>query len=56
MAIVYLHLFIYLIMLLFHWVYFTSFFDHYIEQNICFYSFRRNHKEIIYKIAVLNQF
>ena len=24
---------------LFHWVYFTSFFDHYIEQNICFHSF-----------------
>ena len=30
----YLHLFIYVNIMLFHWVYFTSFFDHYIEQNL----------------------
>ena len=30
---------------LFHWIYFTSFFDHYIEQNTC---------EIFYETAVLN--
>ena len=36
----YLHLFNYVNILLFHWGYFTSFCDHYIEQNIFFYSFR----------------
>ena len=30
---------------------FTSFFDHYIKQNICFYSFRSSHWEIFYKLA-----
>ena len=29
-----LHLFIYTNISLFHWVYFTSFFDYYIEQNM----------------------
>ena len=32
----YLHFFIYVNISLFHWVYFTSFFDHYIKPNICF--------------------
>ena len=32
----YLHLLIYVNISLFHWVYFTSFFDHYIKPNICF--------------------
>ena len=44
--------------MLFHWVYFTSFFDHYIEQDSCFYSFRSSHWEIFFKIAatsVVNQ-
>ena len=36
----YLHFSIHVNISLFHWVYFTSFFDHYIAQNICFYSFR----------------
>ena len=40
---------------LFHWMYFTSFFDHYIEQNICFYPLRSSHWEIFYKVTVLNQ-
>ena len=30
----YLHLFIYVDILLFHWVYFTSSFNHYIEKNM----------------------
>ena len=30
----YSHLFIYVNILLFYWVYFTSYFDHYIEQNL----------------------
>ena len=48
----YLHLFIYVNILLFHWVYFTSFFDHYIKQNLLLKS---SHWEIFYKIDVLNQ-
>ena len=50
-----LDLFIYVNILLFHWEYFTSFFDHYIEQNIYFYSFRSSYSEIFCKIAILNQ-
>ena len=38
---------------LFHWVYFVSSVDRYIEQNICFYSFRGRQWET-YKIAVIN--
>ena len=37
-----LHLFIYVDVSLFHWLYFTSFFDHYyIEQNICFFIWKQ---------------
>ena len=35
-----------------YWVYFTFFFDYYIEKK-CFYSFRSSH--YFYKIAALNQ-
>ena len=49
-----MHLFIYVNILLFHWVFFTYFVDHYVEQNM-FYSFRSSHWEIFYKITVLNQ-
>ena len=45
----------YVNILLFHWVCFTSFFGYFIEQNICFYSFRSSHWKIFYKIAVLHQ-
>ena len=37
----YLHLLNYVNILLFDWVYFTPLFNHYIEQNICSYPFRR---------------
>ena len=48
-------LFICVYISLFQWVYFTYFFDHDIERNICFYSFRSSHCDIFYKIAILNQ-
>ena len=38
---------IYSIMFIF--CYFT---DHYVEQNVCFYSFRSSHREISYKIGL----
>ena len=37
----YLVLFIKVNILLFHWVYFTSFLDHFIELNVSFYSFTK---------------
>ena len=40
------------IQLLFHWVYFTPFLGHYIQQNICFYSLRSSDWEIFHKITV----
>ena len=49
-----LDLFIYVNILLFHWEYFTSFFDHY-KQSIYFCSFRSSYSEIFCKIAILNQ-
>ena len=49
-----LHSFINIDILLFHWVYFRSFFNHYTEQNTVFFSFRSSQWEI-YKTAVLNQ-
>ena len=48
----YLHLCIYVDISIFHKMNFTSVFDHYIEQNICFYSFWSSQWKI-YKIAVL---
>ena len=35
--------------LLFYPAHFTFSFGHYIEENICFYSFRINHWEIFYQ-------
>ena len=51
----YLHLLIHVNISLFHWVHFTSFFDLYVEQNICFYSLGSSHWDIVYQIAFLNQ-
>ena len=48
----YFHLFCFVYLLLFHWVYFTSFFDHCVERNVCFYSFRSSHWEISNKIRL----
>ena len=41
--------------LLFHFVYFKSFFGDYIEQNNCFYSFKSSQCEILYTISILHQ-
>ena len=47
-------LFAFINILLFRWVYFTSFFDHYIEQNTLL-LIRSSHWGIFYKTAVLKR-